>query len=59
MARGAFREQVLRVREDAIVSAVNRLLAEKGFHLVPVDEVARRWPAEAHGTAPSSKRLPA
>jgi TetR/AcrR family transcriptional regulator, regulator of autoinduction and epiphytic fitness len=40
MARGAFREQVLRVREDAIVSAVNRLLAEKGFDLMTVDEVA-------------------
>lgn len=40
MARGSFREQVLRVREDAIVAAVNRLLAEKGFDLMTVDEVA-------------------
>jgi AcrR family transcriptional regulator len=40
MARGAFRQQVLRVREDAIVSSVNRLLAEKGFDLMTVDEVA-------------------
>ena len=40
MARGSFREQVLKVREDAIVSAVNRLLAEKGFDLMTVDEVA-------------------
>jgi AcrR family transcriptional regulator len=40
MARGAFREQILKVREDAIVSAVNRLLAEKGFDLMTVDEVA-------------------
>jgi AcrR family transcriptional regulator len=40
MARLSFREQVLRVREDAIVSAVNRLLAEKGFDLMTVDEVA-------------------
>jgi len=40
MARISFREQVLRVREDAIVSAVNRLLAEKGFDLMTVDEVA-------------------
>lgn len=40
MARGSFREQMLRVREDAIVSAVNRLLAEKGFDLMTVDEVA-------------------
>ncbi len=40
MARGSFREQVLKVREDAIISAVNRLLAEKGFDLMTVDEVA-------------------
>ena len=40
MAKGAFREQVLRVREDAILSSVNRLLAEKGFDLMTVDEVA-------------------
>jgi TetR/AcrR family transcriptional regulator, regulator of autoinduction and epiphytic fitness len=31
---------VLRVREDAIVSSVNRLLAEKGFDSMTVDEVA-------------------
>jgi AcrR family transcriptional regulator len=40
MARGSFREQVLRVREDAIIAAVNHLLAEKGFDLMTVDEVA-------------------
>jgi TetR/AcrR family transcriptional regulator, regulator of autoinduction and epiphytic fitness len=40
MARVSFREQVLRVREDAIVQSVNRLLAEKGFDLMTVDEVA-------------------
>jgi len=40
MARLSFREQVLRVREDAIVTAVNRLLADKGFDLMTVDEVA-------------------
>ncbi len=40
MARLSFREQVLRVREDAIVSAVNRLLADKGFDLMTVDQVA-------------------
>ncbi len=40
MVKGAFREQMLRVREDAIISAVNRLLAEKGFDLMTVDEVA-------------------
>jgi AcrR family transcriptional regulator len=40
MTRPSFREQVLRVREDAIVSSVNRLLAEKGFDQMTVDEVA-------------------
>ena len=40
MARLAFREQVLRVREDAILCAVNRLLADKGFDLMTVDQVA-------------------
>lgn len=40
MSKPSFREQVLRVREDAIVSTVNRLLAEKGFDLMTVDEVA-------------------
>ena len=40
MARGSFREQVLRVREDAIITTVNRLLAEKGFDSMTVDEVA-------------------
>lgn len=30
----------MRTREDAIVSAVNRLLAEKGFEAMTVDEVA-------------------
>ena len=40
MPRSSFREQMLRVREDAIVTAVNRLLAEKGFDLMTVDQVA-------------------
>ena len=40
MAKVSFRDQVLRAREDAIVSSVNRLLAEKGFDLMTVDEVA-------------------
>ena len=31
---------MLQAREDAIVQAVNRLLAEKGFDLMTVDEVA-------------------
>lgn len=40
MTRPTFQEQVFKVREDAIVAAVNRLLAEKGFDLMTVDEVA-------------------
>lgn len=40
MARVSFREQVLRVREEAIVASVNRLLAEKGYDGMTVDAVA-------------------
>lgn len=40
MSRVSFKEQVQRVREDAIVGAVNRLLASKGYELMTVDEVA-------------------
>lgn len=40
MARVSFRQQMLQAREDAIVAAVNRLLAEKGFEAMTVDEVA-------------------
>ena len=40
MSRLSFKAQVLRVREDAILSSVNRLLADKGFDLMTVDEVA-------------------
>ena len=40
MGRVSFREQVLRAREEAILVSVNRLLAEKGFDMMTVDEVA-------------------
>jgi len=40
MARISFREQVLQVREEAILASVNRLLAEKGFDVMTVEEVA-------------------
>jgi len=40
MSKPSFRQQMLQVREDAIVASVNRLLAEKGFDLMTVDEVA-------------------
>ena len=36
----SFKEQMLKAREDAIVATVNRLLAEKGFDAMTVDEVA-------------------
>jgi TetR/AcrR family transcriptional regulator, regulator of autoinduction and epiphytic fitness len=35
-----FKEQMLAAREEAIIRTVNRLLAEKGFHAMTVDEVA-------------------
>jgi AcrR family transcriptional regulator len=38
--RPRFRLQVLQAREDAIIASVNRLLAEKGFESMTVDEVA-------------------
>ncbi len=39
-AKVSFKEQMLQAREDAIVLTVNRLLAEKGFDAMTVDEVA-------------------
>lgn len=39
MARPSFKEQVLQAREEAIVTSVNRLLAEKGFDAMTVDQV--------------------
>lgn len=36
----SFKQQMLLAREDAIIAAVNRLLAEKGFEAMTVDEVA-------------------
>ena len=38
--RLSFRQKVHLAREDAIVAAVKRLLAEKGFESMTVDEVA-------------------
>jgi TetR/AcrR family transcriptional regulator, regulator of autoinduction and epiphytic fitness len=40
MARKSFREQVVQAREAAIVQAVNRLLAERGFDAMTVNAVA-------------------
>lgn len=39
-ARVSFKAQMLQAREDAIVQAACRLLAEKGFDLMTVDQVA-------------------
>lgn len=39
-AKRSFREQMHLAREDAIITAVNRLLAEKGFEAMTLDEVA-------------------
>ncbi|WP_280192004.1 TetR/AcrR family transcriptional regulator [Delftia sp. PS-11] len=38
--RSSIKEQIQRVREQAIVTAVNRLLATKGYDAMTVDEVA-------------------
>ena len=39
-ARRSFRARMHQAREDAIVAVVNRLLAEKGFEAMTLDEVA-------------------
>jgi TetR/AcrR family transcriptional regulator, regulator of autoinduction and epiphytic fitness len=36
----SFKEQMLLAREDAIIQAVNRQLAEKGFEAMTVDQIA-------------------
>ena len=36
----SFKQQQLKAREEAIVASVNRLLADKGFDLMTMDEVA-------------------
>jgi AcrR family transcriptional regulator len=40
MERPTFKERMLQSREDAIVASANRLLAEKGFETMTMDEVA-------------------
>ena len=51
----SFKQRMLAAREDAIVQAVNRLLAEKGFEAMTVDEVAAVWNIEK-GLALSGER---
>jgi AcrR family transcriptional regulator len=38
--KGSFKKQMIQAREVAIIQIVNRLLAEKGFEAMTVDEVA-------------------
>ncbi len=63
-----FREQMHQAREDAIVQAVNRLLAEKGFESMTVDEVAyevgiakaslyKHFPSKEHLAAAAMVRI--
>ncbi|MEY2619851.1 MAG: hypothetical protein RL522_2853 [Pseudomonadota bacterium] len=40
ITKPSFKEQMLAAREEAIIQTVNRLLAEKGFDAMTVDEVA-------------------
>lgn len=40
VGRTSFKQQMLKAREEAIIQTVNRLLAEKGFEAMTVDEVA-------------------
>jgi TetR/AcrR family transcriptional regulator, regulator of autoinduction and epiphytic fitness len=40
MTKLSFKAKILQVREEAIISSVNRLLADKGFDLMTVDQVA-------------------
>ena len=41
-AKASFKQQMLRAREAAIIQAVNRLLAAKGFDAMTVEEVANQ-----------------
>jgi AcrR family transcriptional regulator len=64
----SFREQMHQAREAAIVQAVNRLLAEKGFESMTVDEVAaevgiakaslyKHFPSKEHLAAAAMVRI--
>lgn len=64
----SFREKMHLAREEAIVSAVNRLLAEKGFEGMTVDEVAaevgvakaslyKHFPSKEHLAAAAMVRI--
>lgn len=64
----SFREQMHQAREEAIVVAVNKLLAEKGFESMTVDEVAsevgiakaslyKHFPSKEHLAAAAMVRI--
>ncbi len=64
----SFRAQMHQAREEAIVEAVNRLLAEKGFESMTVDEVAaevgiakaslyKHFPSKEHLAAAAMVRI--
>lgn len=66
--KASFREKMHQAREDAIVQAVNRLLAEKGFDGMTVDEVAaevgvakaslyKHFPSKEHLAAAAMVRI--
>ncbi|MGB4061828.1 MAG: TetR/AcrR family transcriptional regulator [Burkholderiaceae bacterium] len=66
--KASFREKMHQAREDAIVLAVNRLLAEKGFEGMTVDEVAaevgvakaslyKHFPSKEHLAAAAMVRI--
>ena len=66
--RPSFRDQMLKAREEAIVQAVNRLLAEKGFESMTVDEIAadvgiakaslyKHFPSKEHLAAAAMVRI--
>jgi TetR/AcrR family transcriptional regulator of autoinduction and epiphytic fitness len=66
--RPTFRDQMLKAREEAIVLAVNRLLAEKGFESMTVDEIAadvgiakaslyKHFPSKEHLAAAAMVRI--
>ena len=56
----SFKAQMLEARETAITASVNRLLAEKGFDAMTVDEVAATftvYPSLTGSLAEAARRL--
>jgi AcrR family transcriptional regulator len=68
LVKVSFKEQMLQAREDAIIQTVNRLLADKGFEAMTVDEVAsavgiakaslyKHFPSKEHLAATAMARV--